>query len=360
MKLTIGIVGCGNISAAYAKSLRVYPDVLHLVGAADLLPDRAQAFAKQHGGRAYPSIPALLADRSINTVVNLTPFSEHAKVTKLALLAGKHVFSEKPLAVKFVEAKELLAIAKRRKLRLASAPITFMGEAQQTAARLIREGRLGAVKAIYAEVNHGRIEQWHPAPEAFFRAGPMYDVGVYPLALTTAFFGPVKTVSAFGKILLPNRKTKDGKPYTFPTPDCFVATMELASGPILRLTANFYVQPNLSKQGECMEFHGDAGSLFMQNWFGFASPLEYAPFGGKLAAVEPVRKPTYEDAVEWSRALKEISDAVLEKRPHRASAEHALHVVEVINAVAASARRGGSPVTVTSKFTPPAPMPWAV
>src|ERR1051325_11709623 len=159
-KLKIGVVGCGNIAGPYAKSFAVYPDVLQLVACADAMPGRAQDFAKQHGGKALESVDALIADPEVNTIVNLTPFSEHAAVTKKAILAGKHVFSEKPMAVEYAEAKEIVALAQRQGVRVACAPITFMGEAQQTAAKLIREGKLGAVRVIYAEVNHGRIEHW--------------------------------------------------------------------------------------------------------------------------------------------------------------------------------------------------------
>lgn len=359
-KLRIGVVGCGNIAGPYVRSFSVYPDVLELVACTDAMPGRAQQFAKEHGGKPVDSLDALLGEKDVNTVVNLTPFSEHAAVTRKAILAGKHVFSEKPLGVAYDEAKEIAKLAKDKGVRVACAPITFMGEAQQTAAKLIREGKLGTVRVIYAEVNHGRIEHWHPAPELFFKAGPMYDVGVYPTALTTAFFGPVRKVSMYGKVLLADRKTKDGKPFPVPTPDYFAGTFELASGVLLRLTANFYIQPSNTRQGEGMEFHGDAGDLHMENWFGFASPLSFAEHNKPFAPVAPVRKPQYQDAVEWSRVLKEMSDAIGENRPHRASAEHAAHVVEVICAVAASAAKGGAPVDVASSFDPPAPMPWAV
>jgi predicted dehydrogenase len=224
----------------------------------------------------------------------------------------------------------------------------------------MREGRIGNVKLIYAEVNHGRIEAWHPAPIVFYQGGPMYDVGVYPLALATAFFGPAKRVSSYGKILLPKRVTKDGKPWTLSTPDYFCANIELASGPVIRLTANFYVQGRNTRQGECMEFHGDKGSLLLANWFGFNSEVEVSELNKEFVKVPPVRPPTYKDSVEWGRILKELMDAIKAKRPHRASVEHAAHVVEVINAVAASAKQGGKAVTITSTFKQPDPMPWAV
>lgn len=358
-KLRIGIVGCGNIAGPYADSFKVYPE-LELVGAADAIPQRARDFAGKYGGKAYASIDELLADVQVNLVVNLTPYTEHAALTLKCIKAGKHVHSEKPMAVTYPEAKEIVELADRKGVRVSCAPITFMGEAQQTAWKLMREGRLGNIRLIYAEVNHGRIEAWHPAPVVFYQGGPMYDVGVYPLALATAFFGPIKQVSAIGKILLKDRKTKDGTAYQLETPDVFVATMEFACDILMRLTANFYVESGNTRQGECMEFHGDLGSLVMGNWFGFDSEILVADWKKEFSPVPLIRKPAYEDSdVEWSRVLKELYDAMSENRPHRASAAHAAHVVEAINAVRISAAQDGKAVPLVSTFVQPEPMPWA-
>jgi len=356
--MKIAVAGCGNIAGPYAESFKVYPE-LELVGAADFMPERAKEFAAKFGGKAYANVDALLADKKVELVVNLTPYTQHAALTLKAVKAGKHVHSEKPMAVTYKEAVAILKESKKRKVRVSCAPITFMGEAQQTAWKLMREGTIGGVKLIYAEVNHGRIEAWHPAPIVFYQGGPMYDVGVYPLALATAFFGPAKTVSAYGKMLLPKRVTKDGKPWTLVTPDYFCAAIELKSGPVIRLTANFYVQGKNTRQGECMEFHGDKGSLLLSNWFGFNSGVEVSELNKDFTTVPPIRPATYKDSVEWSRGIKDVVDAIKEKRPHRASVEHAVHVVEVINAVTASAKLGGKSVTIKSTFNQPTPMPWA-
>src|SRR5206468_4141832 len=103
--------------------------------------------------------------------------------SKRALEAGKHVYSEKPLALRVEEARELVELARRQGVRLGCSPSTFLGEAQQTAAAIIRSGRLGRVRAVYADVNWGRLETWHPAPESFHAVGVLFDVGVYPLTL---------------------------------------------------------------------------------------------------------------------------------------------------------------------------------
>ena len=120
------------------------------------------------------------------------------------------MYSEKPLALRASEAHELVALAAARGLRLGCSPSTFLGEAQQTAAALIRSGRLGTVRAIYAEVNWGRIETWHPAPAPFFDVGALVDVGVYPLTLVTTMLGP----GAVGPSMGLGPDARSGRPST--------------------------------------------------------------------------------------------------------------------------------------------------
>ena len=186
-KTRVAIIGCGNIAGPYSKDIRKQ-DSLEIAGFSDIDQARAQAFATEHGGKAYANLEEALSDSSVDVIVNLTIFQAHYEVVKAALLAGKHAYSEKPLALKADEALELVALAKAKNLKLGCAPITFLGEAQQTAMKLIREGKIGTPRVVYAEVNHGRIESWHPNPGPFYAVGPNLDVGVYPLALTTALF----------------------------------------------------------------------------------------------------------------------------------------------------------------------------
>ncbi len=351
----VAIIGCGNIAEPYAENLVDYPEI-ELVGVADLVQARAEALAETAGCEAYPSMDALLADDRVDLVVNLTTHHAHKAVTEQCLRAGKHVHSEKPLALTYAEAQELVALAETQGLRLGSSPFTFMGEAQQTVWKLLREERIGAVRAIYAEVNWGRIERWHPAPEPFYDVGALYDVGVYPLTLITAIFGPAQRVTAYGRVLLPERETLDGTPYVLETPDFVVAVVELASGPVIRLTADFYVDGHNTKQ-HGVEFHGDAGSLYLSSWHNFDATVELADFGEDYTPVSPLRMPYR--GVEWGRAVRETAAALREDRPHRATGAQAAHIVEILNAVSQSLK-SEKPVTVHSTFDPPAPMPWAV
>ncbi len=355
--LNIAILGCGNISTGYSKTLKPYTNRVKIVGYYDLMADRAEAFTHEFGGRAYDTVDALVADPDVDLVVNLTIHTAHYATCKQALEAGKHVFCEKPLALKYAEAKELCELAEAKGVILAGAPMTFMGEAQQTAWKAIRDGVTGTPRLVYAEVNHGRIESWHPAPGPFYAVGPLWDVGVYPLTLATTFFGRVSRIAtAYQRVIFPHRETKDGNAFTIETPEFTTAVIELESGPIIRLTTNFYVKGENTHQKGRFEVHGDAGSVVLDNFQQFNAPVEASAFGEKLAPLEYVREPFV--GTEWGRSVVEFAEAVEAGRKPRVSGRQAAHIVEVLEAITTAAQ-SGSPVELTSSFDPPAPMDWA-
>jgi predicted dehydrogenase len=343
----LGIVGCGNIAPRYAKTI-AKADGLELVAATDVLPGRADELVAEFGGTSHPSLKALLADDDVEAVVNLTGAVTHAAVTAAALEAGKHVHTEKPMALSYEEARGLADLAAARGLVLSCSPATLLGEAQQTAWKLLREGAIGTARVAYAEANWGRIEVWHPSPLTLYAVGPAFDVGIYPLTIVTAIFGPARRVVAYGKTLLPQRTS-----FRIETPDLVVAVVELESGVVVRLTASFYVGPGKQRG---LEIHGDDGMLHLAAWAEFDSRLELGNNDGKYERVELVREPYR--GTDWSRALVDMAAAVEENRAPRMGAQHAAHVVEILCAIAESAERG-VPVDVHSSFEPPPPMDWA-
>lgn len=353
-KLGVAIIGCGNIAGPYARDLAAYPQI-NLVGFSDLDYPRAEALAEQYHGRAYRSIDEMLADEAVELVVNLTIHHAHTEVVTRCLEAGKHVHSEKPLSLTYEEAAGLVQLAKEKGLRLGCSPFTFMGEAQQTAWKLINEGRLGPVRVVYAEVNHGRIESWHPAPGPFYQVGALFDVGVYPLTILTAMFGPARKVLAYGRVLYPDRVTKEGVAFHIDTPDFVVAAIELQNGTLVRLTTNFYVSGKTKQRG--IEFHGDLASLHLSSWQVFDATVEYAQFGQSYEPVSLVKEPYH--GTEWGRAVLDMAAAIRQNRPHRATGEQAAHVVEILCAIAKSVETG-RPVELQSDFLAPTMMEWAL
>ena len=350
--MNVAIVGTGVIAKGYAERIAAV-EGLELVGATDIVPERAAAFAETHGGTAYATLDELLADADVETVINLTVPTAHVEVTRAALEAGKHVHSEKPFALRYDEARELAALADARDLRLSSAPATLLGEAQQTAWKLVRDGAIGEVKVVYAECNWGWIESWHPEPESLYASGPLNDVGVYPLTIVTAMFGPVRRVTAYATTIQPVRTRKDGREFTLTTPDFWVCGLEHDSGVVTRLTATFWVRP--SKQ-RGLEFHGLDGSLWMPDWAGSNSRLLLTRDGEDYEQQELLREP--HGGIDWAAALLDLDEAIRDRRPHRMGAWHAAHVVEVLNAADRSRSKGGA-VEIESTFESPPPLDWA-
>ena len=320
---------------------------VRISGATDVERSLSAAFVDRFGGVDYPSLDDVLGDPDVDAIVNLTFPAVHAEVTSAALHAGKHVHSEKPLAVNYESARSLVDLAVDRGLRLSCSPITFLGEAQQTMWRLAESGAIGEVRVAYAEVNWNRIESWHPRPEPFYRIGPFADVGVYPLTILTAMLGPARRVTAFGTVVYPDRRTTNGEPFTPEAPDFGVAVVELESGTVVRLTANFYVSRATKQSG--IELHGDTGSIFLSDWLLFDAKVELARFG------EPYQSVPVENAfpgTDWGRALGDLSDAIVSGRPHRATGAQAAHIVEILDAVKTSIAEGRA-VEITSSFSPP-------
>jgi predicted dehydrogenase len=357
LPLGVGIVGCGNIAGPYARTIANHPDAVRLVAVTDIYPERATAFAAEHGVRALASLDALLADPAVDIVVNLTFHHAHFDISRTALLAGRHVYSEKPMALDGVRAHELVAIAAAHGVRLACAPSTFLGEAQQTAGAIIRRGDLGTVRAVYANVDWGRIETWHPAPIPFYDVGVLFDVGVYPLTIATAFIGPAVAVDARGWDLMPDRQTLDGTAYRIGSPDLIIAGVELATGAVLRLIASFYVGRPSRHRGS-IEFHGDRASLALESFQEFDATVEVGTYGEDYEPVPLLRPADPETDTDWARGLADFATAIAMGRRARVTGDQAAHVVDILTAAKTSMAEGRR-VEITSTFDPPPLMDWA-
>ena len=164
-----------------------------------------------------------------------------------------------------------------------------------------------------------------------------------------------RRATGFGALLYPDRVTKEGQPFHIDTPDWVTAAVELVNGAVVRMSTNFYVGKQGKQQG--LEFHGDVGSLHLGSFLHFDTSVELAAYGGCYEPVPYVREPF--KGIDWGRALAEMSDAMREGRPQRATGAQAAQAVEVLCAITESFTQG-RPVDVTSTFTPPAPMPWAL
>lgn len=347
--MRIAVAGCGNISRLYGPQMAEYPQI-EMKGAFDTDPERSQAYVREFGGRAYETLDQLLADPEVDTVVNLTIHTAHPEVIERSLRAGKHVHTEKPLAMTYADCKRLADLADELGLRLSAAPTVWLGEAQGTLWKALRENRIGPVRAVYAEVNWSRIELWHPNPAPFYEVGPVFDVGVYPLTTLTTFFGPVTEVRAHGATVMPERVTLGGEPFSPGSEDYTVSNLVFANGIQCRLTCSFYVGHQTRQKG--IEFHGDTGSLFLEAITDYDAEVAYAPINGVRTPLLPGR-PAY-PGTKFVSGVADLADALREGRTHRTTGRQAAHVVEICQAVHRSIRENTT-VRLESRFEQPEP-----
>lgn len=350
----VGLIGCGNISDRYFKYCPTFVDV-EIVACADLLPERAREKAAQHGVRAL-AVHELLNDPDVDIVLNLTIPQAHAEVDLAALEAGKHVYSEKPLALDLADGQRVLASAEERGLRVGCAPDTFLGGGQQTSRKLIDEGWIGRpVAAVAFLASHGH-EHWHPDPSYYYKAGggPMLDMGPYYVTALVNLLGPVARVSGSTRISFPQRRItsepKYGEMIDVEVSTHQAALLEFAAGLTATVVMSFDVwSHNLPR----VEIYGTEGSLAVPDPNTFRGPVLLRRADAEAWSEIPL---THSDQVERSIGLADMAGAIRHKRPQRVSGDLALHVLEVMLAVE-QASAGGRHVDIESSVDRPAPLP---
>ena len=356
--MDVALVGCGSIAAAYADGITAAPS-LRLTACADLHADRASAFADTYHVRAYDGVEDLLNAEAADVVVNLTGHFAHASVTRTGLTAGRHVVSEKPLAMTLKDARSLLDLANRQGCILACAPISAWADAQQYAGRLLRDGHIGRVRVATATGNFGRTTEWHPDPESFLRVGPLYDGAVYPLTVLTTIFGPVARVRTADAALLASEHLHDGSRFDVETPDHVTAVLELNDGPLVNLTASAYV-PHQTRHFSSLEVHGDEGSLYLDDCGNFdgrtAEPLLQIARLGRPYRPLPLPRPVR--PLHYASAVLDVERAVATGSDPYASARQAAHVVAAVEAIETSAETGRPETVPPCGFERPDLLRW--
>jgi len=212
-KVKVGVIGCGVISEIYLKNMTAMFDaILEVYACADVNTDAAAKRAGQFGIKAV-GVDALLADPEVEVILNLTTPNAHHGISKRALLTGKHVYSEKPLATNFDDGKELVCLAKEKGLYVCAAPDTFLGAGLQTCRRIIEDGEIGIPIAAQGFMLARGPEHFHPNPEFLYKsgAGPLLDMGPYYFTALTTLFGPAKRVTGLATATYPTRTVLSDK-----------------------------------------------------------------------------------------------------------------------------------------------------
>lgn len=353
MTFRIGLVGCGNISDIYLTNLPTFRDTA-VTAVSDLRREAAEAQGAKYGVPAM-SVDDLLASPDVDCVLNLTIPAAHAEVSLRAIEAGKHVYTEKPLATSLEDGRAIVAAAAAKGLRVGSAPDTVFGPGIQRARAMFDAGAIGEVVTGTATVLGHGMEHWHPNPSFFFKpgGGPVLDMGPYYITALVALLGPIRSVQATGKIgrkerIVSAEGPMKGQSITVETLTTVNGLFTFESGAEVVFLASWDVWAHGQRP---LELHGTKASIRIPdpNFFGGVIETATGPnswvetdvgsdtFGRKNWPTAEPNRANYRGL-----GVAEMGAAIRAGRPHRASGELALHTLAVMLGTLEAATSGKS------------------
>lgn len=362
----IALIGTGFVADYYMTTLANHPE-LKLAGAYDRDPAALDRFSTYHHVKAYGSLDEALADPATAIVVNLTSPQSHYEVSRRALEAGKHVYSEKPLAMSVDEAAALVGLAGERGLTVAAAPANALSPAHHAVRAALEAGEIGAPRLVYAEMEDGpvfreRWREWRSASGAPWPGQHEFEIGCtlehagYALSWLVSLFGPVETLSAFSTTAFADK----GDPGHPVGPDYSVGNLVFRSGPVARLTSGLAAPKDRS-----LTILGERGTITVRDLWDHFSPvrieranarrtvekvagraerrmgraLPFRPQPGAPLAVarDPkVRLPAFPSKIDFCGGIAAQARALADGRPPFFSGEVALHITEIALALTAA------------------------
>ena len=355
-KVRIGIMGCGNILGQYVAGCRQF-ELLELVACADIDAEKAAAAAEAYDIPRALAPAELLADPGVDIVLNLTIPAVHAEVSLAALGAGKHVYSEKPLATNTEDGRALLEAAAERGLLLGCAPDTFLGGGLQTCRKLIDDGWIGEPVAATAFMMSGGPEGWHPNPAFFYQAGagPLFDMAPYYLTALVNLLGPIERVTAAARISFAERiatsAARMGERLPVETPTHVAGLLEFQAGPVATLITSFDIKggANLPR----IEIYGSQGTLSVPDPNTFGGPVRVRRAGAAEWSDVPL---LYSEQVGRGIGVADLAAAAQNGRAARASGALAYHVLEAMESLLLAVAQG-THLPLASSPARPEPLP---
>jgi predicted dehydrogenase len=354
-KVKIGIIGTGNIFGAYVRGSRVF-DILELAACADLDRRVAEAKAKEFDVTRVCSVEELLDDPEIQIVVNLTIPKAHAEVSLAIIEAGKHAYSEKPLAITRADGNRILTAAEKRGVLVGCAPDTFFGGGQQTCRKLVDDGWIGEPVAAVAFMTNRGHESWHPNPDFYYQVGggPMLDMGPYYLTALVNLMGPIKRITGSTRMTFSERIATSegnvGRRIPVEVATHVTGTLDFVTGAVGTIITSFDIwAANLPR----IEVYGSEGSLSVPDPNIFGGRVSVRRAGASEWSELPL---THSDQVGRGIGVADMAYAITYGRSHRASGELAYHVLDVIQAFEESSESGRH-IEMTSHPPRPAALP---
>lgn len=355
-KINAAIIGCGVISDIYMESLSKRFKIINLVSCSDLDSQKSIDQAKKYGIKAC-STEFIFRDPTIEMVINLTNPSAHYSITKRAMENGKHVFSEKMIAVELKEGEELLEIARKNNVRLGVAPDTFLGAGIQTAKYIVEHGLIGEPLSATVSLNRNFNIYADFLPHMYKPGGSLpFDCGCYYLTALASILGPAVYVSGFSRRYRPHRigervdKPWFQEPVEVEVDNILTGMIQFKNG--ILCSVHFNSESIINETPELMIF-GTEGILIMGDPNVFGSPVYI-----KKPMADPVNFPFTHGYADNSRGIgcAEMAWSIRAGRPHRASMEMAYHVFEEVHGMLISAKTGVR-YSMTSSFNIPQALP---
>ena len=354
----VGLIGCGHISETYFRAEKYFNNI-KIIKCADINHNNALKCAKIYKIKAL-TVQQLLKDKEIEIILNLTIPKAHYNIAKQSLLNGKHVYSEKPLAINFKDGKELINIAKKNNLYIGNAPDTFLGAGIQKSKELLEKKIIGKVVLGNAVFAFPGVQSYHPNPEPWFakkEGGPVIDMGPYYLTALVNLLGPAKKVTGS---IVNGKKTrtigigpKKNKKFKVNCPTSYLSTLTFHNGSVIHLTLSFDV---IAHQNNHIELYGDKGSMIVP---------DPNMFGGSVFVCKNLGKPWKEYKTnklplgkinirsQSSRAnesptnanyrgagLSEMAFSMLKKKNNMCNGELSLHVLDIIQSIMQACKSG--------------------
>ncbi len=338
--LKVGVIGCGNISTAYFGLSKLF-QTINICACADIDMEKANDQAEKFNLKSQ-EVDSLLADQAIDIVVNLTIPNAHYEVSKHALEAGKHVYSEKPFVLELEDGLRLRDLAKKKNLVIASSPDTFLGGAHQLARKLVDSDRIGEISSGTCHVMSYGMEHWHPDPHFFYKkgGGPVLDIGPYYITNLINLLGPIEQVAGMSSIPWPERtinsEPKNGEKIQVETPTTIHGVLKFKNGALITLGTSWNVWHHNHQH---MELYGEKGAMFVPDPNFFGGDVVYTDGPEQVTPNEDWHHPLSVLNLELpfgkvanyrTVGLSEMADSILNNRQPRCSIDVAIHAIDAM------------------------------
>ncbi|MEP7376370.1 MAG: Gfo/Idh/MocA family oxidoreductase [Chitinophagaceae bacterium] len=350
-KIRVGLIGCGSVSTQYLPHLSKcsYAEIVSLC---DIKPERAEKAAQKYKVASwYPHIDQMLKGVPFDLLINTTDMQEHGRLNRIAILSGKNVWCEKPLANTYEEGKELLDLAIKKGIRIWGAPAVVNSPQFTFMAQQINEGKLGRIAAA-----HGHYGHEGPNWSAFFyekNGGSLPDLGVYNIATLTGLFGPAKSVMAMTNVITPTRKTGNKGEIKVEAEDNAQVLFDHQSGVLSHVQCGFnyfdpYGHAGTGQEKPTISVYGSNANMHMIGY-------DWKPLGVDMATLEDPKTTRYltdPGTYVWQEGASVICECMATGKEPRINVKHSLHVLEIIEASRKS-QEMGKRIPLKSTFTWP-------